>query len=101
MKSLFQEMCGTYSKVGIYYLPNLILPTEKEASPIGKYDEMRLHYLKAHRQVLYINLLTSGKLNEHLHDVDQYTTAQVDQIIASMAEQDGNDEALETRGQMC
>lgn len=69
MKSLFEQMGGTYTKVGDYYLPNL-LPAEKEIE-IGIWGQRRLRYLKQHRKVLYTNLLTSGKLNSHLAEIDK------------------------------
>ena len=69
MKSLFEENSGTYRKEGDYYLPNLALPDEPE-HPIGIWGQRRLDYLKKHRRVLYLNLITSGQLAQHLHEVD-------------------------------
>ena len=65
MKSLFEEMGGTYRQEGDYLIPNLALPDEPEYQ-IGKYGRMRRNYLKEHRPVLYANLLTSGTLHRHL-----------------------------------
>lgn len=100
MKSLFEEMGGTYSKVGDYYLPNLTLPAEGENLSFGKYGRMRLRYLKEYSRALYTNLLTSGKLNEHLHEVDARATEQIQAIVTSMAKIDGTDETLKARDQM-
>ena len=100
MKSLFEQMGGTYTKVGDYYLPNLSLPAEGENISFGKYGRMRLCYLKEHRQVLYNSLLNSGKLNEHLQEVNQRANAQVNQIVKTMAKADGTDESLKARDQM-
>ena len=61
MKSLFDQMGGTYHQEGDYLIPNLTLPDEPEYQ-IGKYGRMRRSYLKAHRPVLYANFLTSGTL---------------------------------------
>ena len=61
MKSLFEQMGGTYTLQSDYYLPNLTLPIE-ENKPIGIWGQRHLRYLKQHRKVLYTNLLTSGKL---------------------------------------
>ena len=58
-----------YHKSGDYYLPNLVLE-DNEVQPIGKYGRMRKHYLKEHRPVLYSNLLLSGKLFQHLAEID-------------------------------
>ena len=60
MKSLFDQMGGTYHQEGDYLIPNLTLPDEPEYQ-IGKYGRMRRSYLKAHRPVLYANFLTSGR----------------------------------------
>ena len=65
MKSLFEEMGGTYRQEGDYLIPNLALPDEPEYQ-IGKYGRMRRSYLKEHRPVLYASLLTSGTLHRHL-----------------------------------
>ena len=70
MKSLFEEMGGTYRQVGDYLIPNLSLPDEPEYQ-IGKYGRMRRSYLKEHRPILYTNLLTSGTLHRHLAEIDQ------------------------------
>ena len=69
-KSLFEQNGGTYSDVGDYRLPNLTLPDEPEYH-IGIWGQRRLDYLKKHRQVLYVNLLTSGKLAKHLREIDE------------------------------
>ncbi len=65
MKSLFEQMGGTYRQEGDYLIPNLYLPDEPDYQ-IGKYGRMRRSYLKAHRPVLYANYLTSGTLHQHL-----------------------------------
>lgn len=70
MKSIFEQIGGTYTKQGDYRLPNLTLPAEEER-PIGVWGQRRLQYLKQHHKVLYYNLLTSGKLHSHLVDIDE------------------------------
>ena len=70
MKSLFEQMGGTYRQEGDYLIPNLYLPDEPDYQ-IGKYGRMRRSYLKAHRPVLYANYLTSGTLHQHLAEIDQ------------------------------
>ena len=67
-KTIFEQMGGTYTKVGDYYLPNL-LPAEQEEQPIGVWGQRHLRYIKQHRKVRYTNLLTSGKLNGYLADI--------------------------------
>lgn len=65
MKSIFEQIGGTYTMQGDYRLPNLTLPAEEER-PIGVWGQRRQNYLKHNRKVLYYNLLTSGKLHSHL-----------------------------------
>ena len=69
MKSLFEQMGGTYRQDGDYLIPNLELPVE-ENQPIGIWGQRHLRYIKQHHRVLYANLLTSGKLNSYLADID-------------------------------
>lgn len=69
MKSLFEQMGGTYRHEGNYLIPNLTVTTE-EKQPIGIWGQRHLRYLKQHRKILYYNLLTSGKLNSYLADID-------------------------------
>ena len=70
-KMIFEELGGTYIRQGDYFLPCLSLPAEKETKPIGVWGQRHLRYLKQHRKVLYTNLLTSGKLNSYLVDIDE------------------------------
>ena len=70
MKSLFEQMGGTYTQQGDYYLPNLKLPPEEER-PIGVWGQRRLRYLREHRPILYTNLKTTGQLRPHLADVEE------------------------------
>ena len=70
MKLLFEQMGGTYRQVGDYLIPNL-LPHEGSKQSLGKYGRMRRSFLKEHHPVLYTNLLTSGKLYDHLAEIDQ------------------------------
>ena len=65
MKSLFEEMGGTYRQVGDYFIPNLVLPDTGNYQ-IGKYGRMRRSYLKEHHPILYNNYLLEGTLFKHL-----------------------------------
>ena len=69
-KSLFEQNGGTYCQVGDYFLPNITL-LEEETEPIGIWGQRHLRYLKQHRKILYTNLLTSGKLNSHLAELNK------------------------------
>lgn len=70
MKTLFEQLAGTYTLQGDYRLPNLTVD-ETDTRPIGVWGQCRIHYLKHHRKVLYYNLLTSGKLRSHLADIEE------------------------------
>ena len=93
MKSLFEEMGGTYRQEGDYLIPNLTLPDEPEYQ-IGKYGRMHRSYLKEHRPVLYANLLTSGTLHRHLAEIDQACNERRKIIVSDMARQEDVTEAM-------
>ena len=99
MKSLFEEMGGTYRQEGDYLIPNLALPEEPEYQ-IGKYGRMRRSYLKEHRPVLYANYLTSGTLHRHLAEIDQACNKRMEIIISAMAKQEVVTEVLKAADQM-
>ena len=99
MKSLFEEMGGTYRQEGDYLIPNLALPDEPEYQ-IGKYGRMRRSYLKEHRPILYTNLLTSGTLHRHLAEIDQACNERMAIIVSDMARQEDVTEALIAANQM-
>ena len=99
MKSLFEEMGGTYRQEGDYLIPNLALPDEPEYQ-IGKYGRMRRSYLKEHRPILYTNLLTSGTLHRHLAEIDQACNERMAIIVSDMARQEDVTEALKAADQM-
>ena len=99
MKSLFEEMGGTYRQEGDYLIPNLALPDEPEYQ-IGKYGRMRRSYLKEHRPILYANLLTSGTLHRHLAEINQACNKRMAIIVSDMARQEDVTEALKAADQM-
>ena len=98
-KSFFEQRGGTYTQVGDYLFPNLVIE-ESEQRPIGKYGRMRKRYLKEHRPVLFTNLLTAGKLYRHLAEVDQACEDRMELLIMQMAENEGVTEALKASDQM-
>ena len=87
-----------YIRCGDYLLPDLGL-TEKEQKPIGKYGMMRMDYLKEHRPILFNRLLLSGKLMEHLHEIDATCHARLELLISQMKEAEGVTEALKMTDQ--
>ena len=99
MKSIFEQMGGTYRQEGDYLIPNLALPDEPDYQ-IGKYGRMRRSYLKEHRPVLYANLLTSGTLHWHLAEIDQACNERMEIIVPAMAKQEGVTETLKAADQM-
>jgi hypothetical protein len=82
-----------------YYLPDLTLPDETKYE-IGIFGIMRKNYLKNHRKAFYSTLLTTGKLNEHLFDIDQVANDRMEFITKQMAEREGVTEQLKTEDQM-
>ncbi len=98
-KSLFEQNGGTYRQVGDYFLPNITLPKE-ETEPIGIWGHRHLRYLKQHRKILYTNLLTSGKLNSHLAEIDKQATDVCFRLVKQLAEKEGVTEQLKAENQM-
>lgn len=99
-KTIFEEMGGTYVRQGDYDLPCLSLPTEKENKPVGVWGQRHLRYLKQHRKVLYTNLLTIGKLNSYLADIDEQAEDMFLLLVEQMAEREGVTEQLKAENQM-
>ena len=89
----------TYSRQGDYNLPNLLPPQEPEVA-LGKYALLRRKFLKENRRITYTNLLTSGKLNSHLAEIEQTALSRMDQVVAQMAKTEGVTEELKGRGPM-
>ena len=80
MKTLFEQLGGTYTMQGDYRLPNLAVD-ETDIRPIGIWGQRRLNYLKHHRKLLYYNLLTSGKLHSHLADIEEQAQDLFSQLV--------------------
>ncbi len=98
-KTIFEQMGGTYTKARDYYLPNL-LPAEQEEQPIGIWGQRHLRHIKQHYKVRYTNLLTSGKLNGYLADIDKQAEAMLFRLVKQMAERKGATEKLKAENQM-
>ncbi len=92
-KSIFEEMGGRYEKQGGYLIPCLTLPTEKE-TVIGIWGQRHLRYLKEYRRVTYTNLLTSGRLNAYLADIDRQAQERFETLIEQMKQAQGITEQL-------
>ncbi|WP_109713993.1 TnpV protein [Faecalicatena contorta] len=89
----------TYSKQGDYQLPDLTVPEEPEVH-LGKYASLRRNYLKEHRYGMFLNLLTQGKLNQHLMEVQVEAMSQMEQLTAEMAKEQKVTEELKAENQM-
>lgn len=98
-KSLFEQMGGTYTQVGDYLLPNLRLP-EQQGQTIGVWGQRHARYLKQHHKIIYMNLLTSGKLNDYLVDIENQVENMFFQIVKQLAESDNITEELKAKDQM-
>lgn len=98
-KSLFEQYGCTYRQVGDYFLPNITLP-EEETEPIGVWGQRHLRYIKQNRKVLYLNLLTSGKINGYLADLDKQAEDMFFRLVKQMSECEGVTETLKAENQM-
>ena len=99
-KYKFDENNGLwYELQGDYYLPCLKLPEEEQAY-IGIWGQRHLRYLKEHRRVRYANLLTSGKLNGYLVDIDRQAEEMFERLVKQMAEREGVTEQLKVANSM-
>ncbi len=99
MKSIFEEMGGTYRQEGDYLIPNLVLPDTSDYK-IGKYGRMCRSYLKEHRPSLYSTLVLDGILFKHLAEIVQACNERMETIISAMVKQEGVTEALKAADQM-
>ena len=99
-KRIYNEQTGiSYTLQGDYYLPNLALP-EQEDKPIGLWGQRHLKHIKQHRKILYINLLTSSKLNGYLADLNEQAEDMFVRLVKQMAEREGVTEQLKVDSQM-
>ena len=98
-KTIFEEMGGTYTQVEDYLLPDLKLPQE-EQPPIGIWGQRHRRYLKEHHRATYAILLTSGKLNSYLADIDRQAEEKFLRLVKQMAEMEGVTEELKAADPM-
>ena len=92
-KSIFEELGGKYERQGDYLIPCIALPAEEE-QPIGTWGQRHLDYLKQYRKVTYTNLLTSGRLNTYLADIDRQAQERFERLIEGMKQAQGITERL-------
>ena len=98
--TLFEQLGGTYTQTGDYLLPDLSLPAEKEPGNVGVWALRHKRYLKQHHKVLYYNLLTSGKLDSYLADIEEQAQQLFLRLVKELAEKEGVTEQLKAADQM-
>ena len=98
-KTIFEQMGGTYEQQGDYFIPCLALPDEEQIE-IGVWGQRYLRYIKQHHKVQYTNLLTSGKLNGYLADIDKQAEDMFFRLAKQMADREGVTEQLKADDQM-
>ena len=94
VKTIFEEMGGTYRQVGDYLLPDITVPAEEVVEPIGLWGQRHARHLKEHHKVLYMNPLTSGKLHSYLADVDKQAEDMFLRLVKEYADRQGVTEQL-------
>ena len=100
MKTIFENSGGTYTQVGDYLLPNLSLTAEEKESNIGVWAMRHKRYLKQNHKVRYYNLLTSGKLNSYLADIEQQAQQLFLRLVKDLAEKENITEELKSTDMM-
>mgnify|MGYP000282541417 FL=1 len=98
-KTIFEEIGGTYIRHGDYLIPCLTLP-EEEQRFIGVWGQRHKRYLKEHKKVVYITLLTSGRLNSYLADIEEQAQERFERIVEQMKQAHGITERLKAENQM-
>lgn len=93
-ETLFEQFGGTYIKQGDYLFPNLTLPAEEEIGDISVWATRHKRYLKQHHKVIYYNLLTSGKMNSYLTDIEQQAQQLFLRLVKELAEKENVTEEL-------
>lgn len=100
MKTIFENNGGTYTQVGDYLLPNLLLPEEEKETNIGVWAMRHKRYLKQNHKVRYCNLLTSGKLDSYLADIEEQAENMFSELVKSLTEEERVTEELKATDMM-
>ena len=98
MKSLYEELGGTYRQVGDYFIPDIELPERNYE--IGKYGRMRHRYLKEHRKIQYTTMILNGTLYDHLEEIERICNERMETMVAAMKKQQGITEELKAADQL-
>lgn len=99
-KTIFEQMGGTYTQVGDYLLPDLKLPKEEKQANIGVWSMRHKRFLQENHRVLYVNLMTSGKLVTYLDDIEQQATDMFLRLVKELAEKENVTEELKATDMM-
>lgn len=98
--TIFEQMGGTYTQVGDYMLPDLLPAEEEKEANIGVWAMRHKRYVKQNHKVFYYNLLTSGKLNSYLADIEQQAEDLFLRLVKDIAEQENVTEELKSTDMM-
>ena len=98
MKSLYEELGGTYRQVRDCFIPDIELP--ERSYEIGKYGRMRHRYLKEQRKIQYTTMILNGTLYDHLEEIDRICNERMETMVAAMKQQQGITEELKARDQL-
>ena len=98
-KTIFEEMGGTYIRHGDYLIPCLTLP-EEEQRFVGVWGQRHLRYLKEYRRGTYLSLLTNGRLNDYLADIEEQAQERFERIVKQMKQAQGITGQLKAENQM-
>lgn len=98
--TIFEQLGGAYTQVGDYMLPDLLPAEEKAQANIGVWAMRHKRYLKQNHKVFYYNLLTSGKLNSYLADIEQQAQQLFLRLVKELAEKENVTEELKAKNQM-
>lgn len=99
-KTIFEKAGGTYTQVGDYMLPDLLPAEEEKETNIGVWAMRHKRYLKQNHKVFYYNLLTSGKLNSYLGDIEQHAQDLFLRLVKELAEKENVTEKLKSTDMM-
>lgn len=99
-KTIFEKAGGTYTQVGDYMLPDLLPAEEEKEANIGVWAMRHKRYLKQNHKVFYYSLLTSGKLNSYLADIEQHAQDLFLRLVKELAEKENVTEKLKSTDMM-
>lgn len=99
-KTIFEQTSGTYTQIGDYMLPDLLPAEEEKEANIGVWAMSHKRYLKQNHRILYYNLLTSGKLNSYLTDIEKQAQTLFSRLVKDLAEKENATEELKATDMM-